>query len=64
MNSDLHKGNVVFEIPDLDGKPERNVLITLGSLGCVPVFTRDQSHQTELLPKDLVRPASLAEHVK
>ena len=61
--SDLHTGNVAFEIPDLDGKPERTVLSILGTPRCVPVLTRDQSHQSELFPKYLVVPASLEERV-
>lgn len=64
MDADLHKGNIAFEIQDLDGKPERDVLRTLGFPECVPVFTLDQSNQTESLPKYLVISGSLVGCVK
>jgi hypothetical protein len=38
--------------------------MTLGVPQCVPVFTRDQLHQTDSLPKYLVLPGSLVECVK
>ena len=63
-NLDLHKGNIAFEIPDLDGKPEENAMMTLGVPQCVPVFARDRLHQVDSLPKYLVLPGSLVEHVK
>jgi hypothetical protein len=31
---------------------------------CVPVLTRDKLHQTDSLPKYLVRPGSLLEYLK
>ena len=62
-NSDLHKGNVAFEVPDLDGKSEENAM-TLGLPQCVPVFTRDNLHQTDSLPKYLVLSGSLLECVE
>jgi len=64
MKSDLCKTNITFEIPDLDGKSEKDVLTTLGWPKSAPLFTQDQSHQTELLPKYLVRPAKLEKRVK
>jgi len=64
MKSDLCRDNTLFEIPDLDGKSEQDVLNTLGRPESEPLFTQDQSHQTESLPKYLVYPASLEKHVK
>jgi serine/threonine-protein kinase SRPK3 len=64
-NLDLHKGNIAFEIPDLDGTPEEMVMITLGvPPHCVPVVTRDQLRQTDSLPKYLVFPGNLVDLVK
>ena len=64
VNPDLHKGNIAFEIPDLDGKSEEIAMMTLDPPQCVPVFTRDQSHQSDSLPKYLVLPGNLVECVK
>ena len=63
-NLDLHKGNIAFEIPNLDGKSKENAMMTLELPHCVPVFTRDHLHQTDLLPKYLVLPGNLVEYVK
>ena len=60
---DLHKGNIVLGIPDLDGKSEEGAMVTLGLLRCVPVFTRDRVHQSDSLPTYLVIPGSLVECV-
>ena len=63
-NIDLHKGNIAFEIPDLDGKSEEQAMTALGVPQCVPVITRDQLHQTNSHPKYRVIPGSLVECVK
>lgn len=39
-------------------------MMTLGVPQCVPVFTRDQQHHTDSLPKYLVVPGNLAEFVE
>ena len=63
-NLDLHSGNIAFEIPTLDGKLERDAIITLGEPRCVPVLARDQLHQTDSLPKYLVSSGSPEDCVK
>ena len=63
-NPDLHKGNIAFEVPGLDGKSEENAMMTLGLPQCVPVFTRDNLHKTDSLPKYLVLSGSLLECVE
>jgi hypothetical protein len=63
-DSDLHQCNIAFEIPDLDGKPEENAMMTLGVPQCVPVFARDQRHHTDSLPKYLVIPGDLTDCVE
>ena len=49
----------MFEIPDLYGKPEEDVMDTIGLPNSAPVFTRDQSYQSDSLPKYLVFSESL-----
>ena len=39
-------------------------MMTLDLPQCVPVFTRDQMHQSDSLPKYLVLPGNLVEYVK
>ena len=39
-------------------------MMTLDVPQCIPVFLRNQQHQTESLPKYLVIPGSLVGHVK
>jgi len=63
VHADLHKGNIAFSIPNLDGNPEERAMMTLGPPQCVPVFTRDQLHQNISHPKYLVLPGSLIERV-
>lgn len=63
-NLDLHKCNIAFEVPALDGKPEENAMMALGVPQCVPVITRDHKHQMDSHPKYLVIPGSLVEYVK
>ena len=63
-DSDLHQANIALEIPDLDGKPEENAMISLGVPQCVPVFARDQQRHTDSLPKYLVIPGDLVECVE
>ena len=61
---DLHQGKIAFEIPDLDGKPEEDVMMALGVPRCVPAIHRDQAHQTDSLPRYLVIPGILVNCVK
>jgi hypothetical protein len=62
---DLHKGNIAFEIPDLDGKREDEVIDILGvPIEFVPVLTRNPEHQTASLPKYLVIPGTLMDLVE
>jgi len=64
VHADLHQGNIMLEIPDLDGKSEENAMITLGVPQCVAVVTRDPRHHTDSLPKYLVIPGDLADCVE
>lgn len=63
-NLDLHKRNIAFEIPDLDGKSEESAMMTLGPPQPVSVSTRDHPDKADSLPKYLVYPGSLVEFVK
>lgn len=63
LNLDLHKGNIAFEISGLDGEPERNVYLTLGSPECVPTLTQNLQSQMNMLPEYLVRPGNLSDFV-
>ena len=49
-NLDLHKGNIAFEIPDLDGKSELHAVTRLDPPICVPVVPLDHLRQTDSLP--------------
>jgi len=67
-NLDLYNCNIAFEIPDLDGKSEDDVIRAVGFPKCVPVFARHQPdatdpHRSDSLPKYLVRPTDLVENV-
>jgi len=61
---DLHSGNIAFEIPDLDGKSEQDVMRAVGLPKCEPVLTRNGLRQTDSLPKYLVFSRSLVKRVK
>lgn len=61
---DLHQHNVVFEVANLDGKLEHDVLMTIGVPNCAPVLTRDRVHQAVSFPKYLVIPGSLESFLK
>jgi len=63
-NLDLHKGNITFEIPDINGKSEWDVMNIFGLPTCVPVFTRDRPYQTDSLPKYLVLSESPIDYVE
>lgn len=63
-NLDLHSGNIAFEIPDLDGKSEEDVMQFIGLPRCVPVLIRDRPHQPDSLPKCLVFARELVRRVK
>jgi len=53
----------VFEIPDFDGKPEREVMSIMGLPNSLPVFTQDLPYQSDSLPKYLVLAEGLVECV-
>ena len=61
--ADLHKANIAIEIPGLDGKSEESAMMALDVPQCVPVFTRDQRHYSNSLPRYLVIPGNLVECV-
>ena len=61
--SDLHKGNVAFEIKNFDGESEPKAMFSLGVHQFVPVIARDNLHQTDSLPKYLVFPGDLLKRV-
>ena len=56
---DLYNANIAFEIPDLDGEPEEDVMNALGAPTCTAVLTRDQMDQTDSLPRYVVAPENL-----
>jgi hypothetical protein len=60
---DLHKANIALEIPSLDGKSEESAMMALDVPQCIPVFTRDQRHHSNSLPRYLVIPGNLVECV-
>jgi hypothetical protein len=45
------KRNIVFEIPSLDGEPERDAMMVPGLCRrCVPVLTRDETASDRFAP--------------
>ncbi|KAF9780552.1 kinase-like domain-containing protein, partial [Thelephora terrestris] len=64
VHADLHKCNIALEIPTLDGADEERAMMTLEVPQCVPVFARNQQHQSNSLPKYLVIPGNLVDCVK
>lgn len=61
---DLHPGNVVLEMPNLDGQPEEVILARLGSPICGPVITKGALPPSSSLPHYLVQPTSFEEWIK
>ena len=60
---DLHRGNIAFEIPDLDGKSEQEAMNAVGLPYCAPVLLRDLTYPTDSFPKYLVVSGNLVESV-
>ncbi|KAL9117540.1 MAG: hypothetical protein Q9187_005922 [Circinaria calcarea] len=61
---DLHPGNVVLEMPNLDGQPEEVILARLGSPICSPVITKGALPPSRSLPHYVVQPTSFEEWIK
>ena len=61
---DLHPGNIVLEVPNLDGQPEERILERLGSPICGPVVTKGALPQSSCLPHYVIQPTSFERWVK
>ena len=61
---DIHPGNVVLEMPNLDGQSEEDILARLGSPICGPVITKGSLPQCSCLPHYVVQPTSFEKWVK
>ena len=61
---DLHPGNIVLKMPNLDGHSEEHILALLGSPICGPVVTKGALPQSSCLPHYVVQPTSFEKWVK
>jgi len=62
--TDLHPGNIVLEMPDLYGQPEKTVLEWLKRPRSALILTRDDLPQSNSLPKYVVEPATFEDHIE